>query len=65
MDVLFIEVATFLPNLVEIGQNLRERIQFFKIQDGGCRQLEFRSPGLYHYHRCVVSQSRYVPTKFG
>ena len=32
MDVLFIEVATFLPNLVKIGQKLSERHQFFKIQ---------------------------------
>ena len=41
MDVLFIEVATILPNLVKIGQNLRERHQLFKLQDGGSRYLEF------------------------
>ena len=33
IDVLLIEVATFLPNLVRIGQKLRERHQFFKLQD--------------------------------
>ena len=42
MDVLFIEGATFLPNLVKIGQELRERHQLSKTQDGSSRHLEFR-----------------------
>ena len=42
MDVLFIQVATILPNLVKIGQILRERHHIFEIQYGGSRHLEFR-----------------------
>ena len=42
MSILWmVEVATFLPNLVQIGQKLRERHQFFKLQDGGSRHVEF------------------------
>ena len=40
IDVLLFKVATFLPNLVEIGQNIRERHQYSKIQDGGGRHFE-------------------------
>ena len=65
MDVLIIEVATFLPNWVKICQKLRERHQFFKIQDGGSRHVDFRLPGLYRYNGCVVYRSRYIPTNFG
>ena len=54
MDVLIIEGATFQPTLVEIGQKLRERHKFSKVQDGGSRHVDLRSPGLYRYHRCVV-----------
>ena len=65
MDVLIIEVATFLPTSVKIGRKLRARHQFFKVQDGGSRHVEFRLPGRYRYLRCVVHQSRYIPAKYG
>ena len=65
MDVFFIEVATFLPHFVKIGQNLRERHQFFKMQDGDRHHLHSRLLGLFRYHECYVFQRRYIPTKFG
>ena len=65
IDVLLYEVATFLLNLVKIDAKMSERHQFFEIQDGGNRHVEFLLPGDYHYHRCVVIHSRHIPTKFG
>ena len=65
LDVLFIEVAKFLPNLVKTGQNLRERHRFLKIQDGGSRHVEFRLLGSHRYHRHVVIRSHNILTKFG
>ena len=41
--------ATFPPNLVVIGQKLIERHQFFKIQDGGSRHVDFRLSGVFLY----------------
>ena len=35
IDALFSKVAKFPPNLVGIGRKMRERQQFFEIQDGG------------------------------
>ena len=65
IDVLLFEGATFIHNLVRIGQEMRERHQFFEIQDGGNRHVGFLLPGDYQYHRCVVIHSRNIPTKFG
>ena len=45
--VLLLGVATFLPNLVRIGQEIRERHQLLEIQDGGSRHVEFRQLGVY------------------
>ena len=42
MDVLFIEVATLIPNLMKICRIMRERHKIFKLQSGGSRHLEFR-----------------------
>ena len=39
IDMLLYEVATFLPSLVKIGHEMRERHQFSKIQDGANRHV--------------------------
>ena len=56
IDVLFFNVATFLPNLVKIGQKLKERHQFIKIQDGGNRHVKFRLKDAFRCDGCVVYQ---------
>ena len=63
--MLLFEVATFLPNLVKIDPKMRERHQFFEMQDGGSRHAGFRLPGISRYHTYVVIRSRNIPTKFG
>ena len=56
--VLFLGAATFLPNLVKIGHEMRERLQFSEIQDGGNRHVGFRLPGNSQYRRvCFHSLS--------
>ena len=58
--VLFMGAATFLPNLVKIGHEMRERHQFSEIQDGGNRHVGFLSPGSYQYYRmCCYSLSQH------
>ena len=44
-NVLLFIVATFLPNLVKIGEKLRERYHFFAIQDGCGRHFEDLTSG--------------------
>ena len=44
---------------------MRERHQFFEIQDGGRRHVEFRLPGIHRHYGCVAVRSRNIPTKFG
>ena len=44
--VLLLGVATFLPNLVRIGQEMSERHQFLEIQDGGNCHVGLRLPGI-------------------
>ena len=63
IDVLFFKVATFLPNLMKIGQEMRERHQFIKIQDGGSRHVEFRLEGASRCDGCIVYRNCYIPTK--
>ena len=62
IDVLFIEVVTFLPKLVKIGRKLRERHQFFKIQDRGSRHVDFWLRGALRCNGCVDYRSLYIPT---
>ena len=50
---------------MKIGPKRSERHQFLEIQDGGSRHVEFRLPGIFRYHMCVVIHSRNIPTKFG
>ena len=45
IDVFLLGVATFLSNLVKIGQKFRERYQFFRIQDGCVRHFEEYTAG--------------------
>ena len=59
LDVLSFKVATFLPNLVEIGQNMVERYQFFEIQDGGSRHFE-----KYFFGRTVILRFEFAFLKF-
>ena len=47
IEVMFLNVATFLLNLVKIGQKFRERHQCIKIQDGDDRHVEFRLTGAF------------------
>ena len=47
------------------GQNLKEQHQFFKIQDGGSRHVDFRLKDALRCNGSVVYRSRYIPTKFG
>ena len=65
IDVLLVKVATFRPNLVEFGQKIVEQHQFFEIQDGGSRHVEFQLQGVLRCNKCVVYKSRYILTKFG
>ena len=39
IDMLIFLVATFPPIFVKIGHEMRERHQFFEIQDGGSRHV--------------------------
>ena len=34
---------------MKIGEKMRERHQFFEIQDGGSRHVDFRLAGLFRY----------------
>ena len=45
--VLLLCVATFQPNLVKIGDEMRKWHQFSEIQDGGSRHVEVRQIGVY------------------
>ena len=45
--MLLFGVATFQPNLVKIGHEMREWHQLFEIQDGGSRHVEVRQLGVY------------------
>ena len=43
IDVLLFEVVTIPLNLVKISQKLRERPQFFAIQDGGMLTSDYQA----------------------
>ena len=58
-------VATLLPNLVEIGRKMSERHPLLEIRDGGSRHVDFRLSGVHRYHRYVAIRRRHIPTKFG
>ena len=57
--VLFFKVATFLPNLVEIGKKIVERHRFFEIQDGGGRHFE-----KYFFGRTAILRYEFAVLKF-
>ena len=64
-DVLLVNVASILLNLIVVGHKLRDRQQFFEYLNSGSRHLQFRLSGVFLFHRCVVLQIRNIPTKFG
>ena len=57
IDVYLFKGATPIPNLVKIDQNFRGRHQYFKIQDGGSRHVEFQLPGQSLSLMCCFSKS--------
>ena len=65
IDMLFFEIATFLPNLVKIGAKISDWHQFLEMRDGGNRLVDSRLPGVSRYHKCVFIRRRNMPTKFG
>jgi hypothetical protein len=48
-----------------IGQKVQKWQQFFKIQDGRVRHLEFCSLQIFQRHQCVLYQNCNISTKFG